>query len=320
MNSSAYRLENGRNRIGKSKYGYNDPVQMAEMTAVYYAMIEEVDDWVGRLVEAVEQKGSQTAENTIIVFTADHGELLGSHGMVGKGVLLEEATRVPLIMKYGSKIAGGRIIKEPVSHMDIFSTLLDYTGGKAYDKSDGSSLRRYIDRTYYNQDFDDRVVVAEMDRRVPISNLTFTRDLGSEPNLMIRRGQYKMLLPKKSDSAVTDMLYDLKADPFEMSNLLRNGGEGMSNALIGKTEHLKILLLEWMRRMDGSKGYYSDKNFNAGVGNGDIAEIRGRRTWPAVPFWFGDTELSFGTPALQDDGTYLRNEYLYMYVSCFLFD
>jgi len=276
-------------------------------------MIEEVDDWVGRLVEAVERKG--LSENTLIIFTADHGELLGSHGMVGKGVLLEEATRVPLIMSYGSKISGGKIIKEPASHMDIFSTLLDYTGGNSFDKSDGRSLRRYIDRTYYNVEYDDRIVVAEMDKRVPLNNRDFTRELGEEPNLMIRKGKYKLLLPKKSDSSVMDMLYDLEADPFEMSNLLGNGGESMSEALIGKTEHLKILLLEWMKRMDGKKNYYSDKTFNNGVGNGDVAEIRGRRTWPTLPFWFGDTELSFGPPALQTDGTYLRNEYLYMYVT-----
>jgi len=204
MRDSAYRNENGRNRIDDSAYAYNNPGKMSELTAVYYGMIEELDFWVGELVKRIERAG--LSERTLIVFTADHGDMLGAHGMVGKGILLEEAVRVPLVMRYDGKISAGQHIKVPVSHMDLFGTILEYMGASDLDRSDGSSLCRYIDRTYFNQVYDERVVVSEMDRRVPLSNRQFTRGLGDEPNLMIRKGDFTLILPKKAGSSVLDMV------------------------------------------------------------------------------------------------------------------
>jgi len=64
--------------------------------------------------------------------------------------------------------------------------------------------------------------------------------------------------------------------------------------------------------MDGTQSYYSNKMYNNYEGNGDIAEIRNRRTWRRLDYWVSDNELSFGTPAVLSDGTQLRNEYLYV--------
>lgn len=201
---------------------------------------------------------------------------------------------------------------QPASHMDIFASILDYTGASQHDRSDGRSLRRYIDRTYFNQNYDDRVVVSEMDKRVPISNQEFSRTLGDEPNLMIRKGDYVLIIPKKADSEVIDMMYNLRRDPFQMTNLLRDGGSEVTDKIIAKAEHLKVLLVEWLRRMDGSKSYYSSKMYNNYEGNGDIAEVRWRRTWRALDYWVSDEELSFGSPSVLSDGTNVRNEFLYI--------
>jgi len=132
--------------------------------------------------------------------------------------------------------------------MDIFATILDYSGSSQFDRSDGKSLRRYIDRTYFNQNYDDRVVVSQMDRGTPINNREMSRPLGSEPNLMIRKGDFVLILPKKADSDVIDMMYNLRRDPYQMSNLLGNGGSQATDAEIAKAEHLRVLLLEWMER------------------------------------------------------------------------
>jgi len=65
-------------------------------------------------------------------------------------------------------------VNVPVSHIDVFSTIMDYLDQGRLDRSDGSSLRRYIEGQSYNQVYDDRAVVSEMDKRVSIDSATFS--------------------------------------------------------------------------------------------------------------------------------------------------
>lgn len=276
------------------------------LAAVYYAMIEEIDKKVGLMVERITEAG--VANSTLIVFTSDHGELLGSHGMTGKGVFLEEASRVPLIMVRPGKMPAGLVVREPVSHLDLFATVLDYAGTNCTNKSDGKSLRRFIDHQSFNQQYDERVVVIEWDTRYPLSNKMLTGKLGDAPNFMIRKGNYKLLLPRKRDSPVLDMLYNLERDPFEMKNLLNESA--VSSAVIGKAEHLKILLLEFLQAHNGNARYFSSNKYHLGEGKGDIQEIRNRRTWKLVKLWQSDQRLSFGTPSMMQN-SFRRAEYLY---------
>lgn len=190
MLNSAYKKYGSRRLIEKLgiKYPFNDKSKMAELTAAYYAMIEEVDEWVGRLIEVVDQM--QIRENTMIIFTADHGEMLGAHGLVEKQVLLEEAARVPLIISFPGNSSMGTTIRQPVSHLDLHSTILDCLGVGDLDESSGASLRRFVDGLSYNKEFDESIVVAEADYRIPLKENKFDRKLGTYPNFMIRKGKY----------------------------------------------------------------------------------------------------------------------------------
>jgi arylsulfatase A-like enzyme len=183
--------------------------------AVYYGMVEEIDHWVGKLLDVLEAKGQ--FDNTMIIFTSDHGEMLGSHGTSGKRFLLEEGVRVPLIVslpKQGQRESEIKPVTNPVSHLDLFSTILDYLGApKRLNKSDGESLRRFIEKTSYNKDFDETVVVAEYDFREPRSKQKLSGAFGEEPSLMVRKGPFKLILPRASVSPIPDMMYDLKSDP-----------------------------------------------------------------------------------------------------------
>jgi arylsulfatase A-like enzyme len=138
--------------------------------------------------------------------------------MTGKGMLLEEATRVPLIVKVPGDGAGppkSTTVTTPVSQLDLFSTIMDYLHAPAsLDTSDGTSLRRFIDRTSYNQWYDEGVVVAENDGRVPKSPKALSGDLGAAPTLMVRHGSYKLILPRSAKSKVIDMMYNLDSDPY----------------------------------------------------------------------------------------------------------
>ncbi len=91
--------------------------------AEYYGMTTWVDDALGRLVRAIEQQG--LSEETIIIFTSDHGDNLGSHGRVQKGGLNEEAIRIPFIIRVPG-LQANRVVNEQVANLvDMMPTLLD---------------------------------------------------------------------------------------------------------------------------------------------------------------------------------------------------
>jgi arylsulfatase A-like enzyme len=112
------------------------------MTA-YYALVEEIDHWIGEIMRELEESG--LAENTIVVYLSDHGDFVGSHGMVEKCAMghnvYEETLRVPLLF-CGSGIAAGGINSELTGLIDVYPTLADMAGLKLPDevKLQGVSL------------------------------------------------------------------------------------------------------------------------------------------------------------------------------------
>lgn len=226
---------------------------------------------------------------------------------------MEEEARVPMILSYPGYIPSGATVKDPVSHLDVFSTILDYLGASEHDKSDGKSLRRFIQpqSNNFNQLYDEGTVVVELQKRTPNMDGTLNGKLGAKPSFMIRKGGFKLILPRKADSKTLDALYNLERDPFEMKNLLGKNGNRANPNIVGKAEHLKILLLEWMRRKNGRHGFYSSNRWQGGQGRGDMKEIHLRRTWRRAAYWQSDSVLRFGNPVLVN-GVYRRNEFLYI--------
>jgi arylsulfatase A-like enzyme len=107
---------------------YHNADYVRQLTAAYYAMVAEVDHQVGRLLDRLDEL--KLARNTLVVFTADHGEMLGAHGLVSKMVFHEEAVHVPLLMRMPGAIKAGSVVRAPVSGMDLFATVLEYLGAK----------------------------------------------------------------------------------------------------------------------------------------------------------------------------------------------
>jgi choline-sulfatase len=93
--------------------------------AGYYGMITELDEYVGQVYDALDEAGE--LDNTVFIYTSDHGEALGAHGLWYKNNLYEDAAHVPLVMA-GPNIPAGREIDTPVAHVDLAATLLDYAG------------------------------------------------------------------------------------------------------------------------------------------------------------------------------------------------
>ncbi|UCC86155.1 MAG: sulfatase-like hydrolase/transferase [Anaerolineales bacterium] len=101
--------------------------QFAQATACYYALCSLLDDQIGRILAALQELGQ--AENTIVVFTSDHGDYMGAHRLMLKGVpAFEEAYRVPLILN-GPGVPAGRRVEEIISLVDLAPTLIELSTG-----------------------------------------------------------------------------------------------------------------------------------------------------------------------------------------------
>ena len=167
--------------------------------ASYYAMIAQLDEYVGTLLDDLERSGA--LQNTIVVYTADHGEMLGDHGLWLKRVLLEGAARVPLMMA-GPGLPAGKVVDTPVSHVDLVATMLEIAGVERPRDLRGTSLLPLAAGT---ANAGPRFVYAE--------NHTEGNCTGS---FMIRKGDWKYIYFSYYGQ---NLLFNLHDDPREMNNL-----------------------------------------------------------------------------------------------------
>lgn len=134
-----------RRHSGTDVVDVTDPESLREVRRAYYALYTYIDDKVGELLAALKEKGLD--KNTIVVFTSDHGDMLGEKGMVQKRNFNEWSARVPLIVKYPDHKFAGTQQATPVSLVDVMPTMLDWVGIPNEKRLgyDGSSLVPLMD-------------------------------------------------------------------------------------------------------------------------------------------------------------------------------
>ncbi|MCF7976148.1 MAG: sulfatase-like hydrolase/transferase [Phycisphaerae bacterium] len=225
MENSPYRTANGR--LGNPEYA--DTEKIRYMMSNYYGLVKEIDDWVGEILKTLEAQG--LADNTLVIFTSDHGEMLGAHGLREKNVFYEESAHIPLILRFPGEINKNTPVNGYVSTVDLFATILDYLEVEAHP-SDGKSLRGLIEGTDSEHG---RYVVTEWDYRGD-----------TESNYMVVKGGWKLIIPYSKESKVINAMYDLHNDPHEMNNLLGNNPDRHLHA--EKAEELRACLLEWLKK------------------------------------------------------------------------
>lgn len=233
MTDSPYANANGRLKNPE----YADPEKIKYMISDYYALITEIDDWVGKIIDKVDELGLK--ENTMIIFTSDHGENLGSHGMRDKNVFYEESARVPLLISFPGKIKPNTVVERYVSNIDLFATINDYLEIPE-QPSDGTSLRGLIEGT---DKIHGEFVVTE-----------WHSDPNKTPGYMIVKDSWKMFIPFLAKSPVINALYNLKEDPLEMHNLM--GSNPNLKLYSPKINELQRDLLSWLKT-NNSK-YYNE--------------------------------------------------------------
>ena len=173
----------------------------------YYASLAYVDEKIGEVLAALEACG--LAGDTIVVFTSDHGDLLGEHGLFYKMSFREHAARVPLILHAPGRY-GRRRVREPVSLVDLAPTFADLArpdlSGELARPVDGRSLVPLLEGAAENPD---ATVVGE-----------YLAESVLGPMVMIRRRRWKFI-HTRSDP---DQLFDLESDPLELVNLAADAG------------------------------------------------------------------------------------------------
>jgi len=166
---------------------------LRQAMAMYYASISQIDHHVGRMIDLLKEKGLY--ENTLIIFTSDHGDYMGFHHMLLKGnYMYDPLVKVPLIIKYpGASGGGGAVSEALLSNVDVTTTILSQAGCRPGEFMTGLDLATET----AGREF----IFAEGRR-------------GHE--YMVRTRTAKLLLSREPDRS---QLFDLEDDPLEMENL-----------------------------------------------------------------------------------------------------
>ncbi len=188
----------------RKKYGM-DEKSMRKLIARYYGLVSQVDRSVGRILETLEELG--LSDNTIVVYTSDHGDMMGAHGMVEKGVMYEESARVPWLMHIPQLGTEGHIVQQPVSHIDIVPTILDAMG-----------------KTQASAGLPGRSLIPLMKGGKPARDHVFIEWNTASPKqetirTVVSPDGWKLCLADKDKS----QLFNLNRDPFETTNLFYDG-------------------------------------------------------------------------------------------------
>ena len=202
------------------------------LQAAYYAMIKLIDNQVGRILETLEETGQR--EQTVILFTSDHGEMLGDHGLIQKGCRFYEGlVRVPLIFSWPGHFESGVKSDELVELLDIAPTLLELAGLTVPDRMQGKSLLPILQGKApddHHRDF----VRCEYYDAVDLPDGTFAT--------MYRDRSHKLVVYHGHQHGE---LYDLEADPDEFENLWDEpGSQGLKLDLMKRSYDSSMLAMD----------------------------------------------------------------------------
>lgn len=177
---------------------------LKRVTAQYLGESACIDDNVGRVLDAL--RDTDQIDNTIILFTTDHGDLLGEHGLVGKGLPYESVYRLPLIIRWPEKIRAGTVVSDVVSAVDILPTLTALmgvqTGGREQGR-DASPLVTGGNAGWINESF---------------MHFNSRGDKKHRSHLGIWTERYMLAYVRDGEP----VLFDRQNDPLQLRNQFRN--------------------------------------------------------------------------------------------------
>ncbi|MCP4256615.1 MAG: sulfatase-like hydrolase/transferase [Planctomycetes bacterium] len=185
---------------GVDKIDLQKPSSLRKLWRAYFALVTYIDDKVGELIARL--RADDLMDDTIIIFTSDHGDMLCEKNMVQKRCFYEPSARVPLLVVSPNAASGGHVSKTPVSLLDIMPTILDLVGFAESQRLriDGASLTPLLE----GKEQSNRMVFSEMHSEGVYATC-----------FMVRKGRYKYIYIHGHD----EQLFNLEKDPDEWNNL-----------------------------------------------------------------------------------------------------
>lgn len=197
-----------------------------KLRAAYLNQINMIDHHIGRLFDTLKEKGLW--DNTIVIFTSDHGDHNGSYGLFFKGEMYDSCAKIPMFIKPATKNTQNKLVSKNVSSLDLYSTMLEATTGDNV-KNDNVASRSLCDFI--------------IDKEIEWDNKTFSiigRDKAHVLS-MVKRDDYKLIRYENENKEVLYELYDHESDPYEMKNIY--------NSKNCDIEPLKSELDSWVESM-----------------------------------------------------------------------
>ena len=164
--------------------------------ALYFANMSMIDAWIGRVMDVLKRR--EWFENTVVIFSSDHGEMLGDHGAYSKSLFYQGSVRVPFIMHWPAGIEGGRVSDAFVETVDLYRTIAEIAGlDDVPDTVCGHSL-----------------LPVTRGEKTSVRDTLFS-ELGGN-RVMLRQGTWKLVY--NPDTCGAEELYNLDEDPYELAN------------------------------------------------------------------------------------------------------
>ena len=196
-----------------------------------------IDDGIGLVIDALEQNGH--LDNTWIVYSADHGEMLADHGLIAKKVFYEGAVKVPLVVRPPAGVEGW-VSAGLTDHLDIAATIMDAAGAELIEDSPGRSLLPLIDAGAGDAN-------AQRHRAAVLSEFA-----GRDPYSMVLTDRYKMTVDTRTREPLD--LYDMAEDPNELYNRVDDSGLAGVREAIGEEHVAKLLAdVDWAKLPEGTR-------------------------------------------------------------------
>lgn len=187
---------------------------MKEIMSQYFGMVKLLDDNIGKILNRLEEL--DILDNTIVVFTSDHGDLCGEYHRIDKGLPYEASAKVPFIVRWPGKIKEGLVVEETLSTIDFLPTILSIMNVQSSGEEDGQDASSCFLEGEAPANWDDIVFLA-MDNESWLSAIS---------------GPYKLILSPRD----MPYLFNTERDPLEMENIVNNP----ENREIVKTLALKL--------------------------------------------------------------------------------
>lgn len=181
----------------------------------YYRLIERADMEMGKVLDALKAAGME--KNTLVIFTADHGDCTGVHQFAQKTVFYDESARVPLIVSFPGNVSHATTRKLVNVGIDILPTMFDFAGLPKLDQFEGNSLKQVCENPK-TKDWRDYVVISNymVQGDIPEGETELPRSRGR----MVRTDDFKYAIYDIGDHR--ESLIDMKNDPHEMINVARD--------------------------------------------------------------------------------------------------